>query len=59
LLEIDKIKIEREELRGWYNMRWKTQLSTDDLAHLLDEFKALEVSMVDCKEEYDVFCIHE
>jgi hypothetical protein len=33
--------------------------STDDLAHLLDEFKAVETSMVDGKEEYDVFCIHE
>lgn len=59
LLEIDKIKIEREELRKRYNIRWKTKLSTDDFANILDELESVEVSMVDGKEEYDAFLIHE
>ena len=59
LLEIDKIIIEREELRKLYNIRWKTKLSTDDFANILDELESVEVSMVDGKEEYDAFLIHE
>ena len=59
LLEIDKIKIEREVLRERYNKKWKTQLSTDDFAIILDELETVEVSMVDGKDEYDAFFIHE
>jgi hypothetical protein len=59
LQEIDKIKIEREELRERYNMRWKIQLSIDDFAIILDELKTVEVCMVDGKDEYDAFFMHE
>jgi hypothetical protein len=59
LLEIDKIRIQREELRERYNTRWKTQLSTDDFAIILDELETVDVSMVDGKDEYDAFFIHE
>ena len=59
LLDIDKIKISRDDLYSLYKKEFDISLSKDQFNSILDELKAIEVSMVDNGIETDMFIIHE
>ncbi len=59
LLDIDMIKVERDELLRRYNKKYKTSLELNMFSRILEELQEIEVPMIDDGEETDSFFIHE
>ena len=59
LLDIDKIKVPRTELRELFNAEYAIGYDQHKFDRILEELKKVIVNMVDDGEETDIFFIHE
>ena len=59
LLSIDKITVNREELKSFYNEKYETNITTNEFNQILEALELIEVPMVDEGGETDIFFIHE
>ena len=58
LLSIDKITVNREELRRQFNEYQNTDFSKSDFLNILDTLTSVQIRMVDDGEETDTYFIH-
>ena len=59
LLNIDKIKISKDNLHALYNKAFIASLTSDQFSNVLNSLKTIEVPMVDDGNETDIYFIHE
>ncbi|VVS93817.1 hypothetical protein DBB_33890 [Desulfoluna spongiiphila] len=59
LLDIDKLRISRAELRGRYNDAWNSHLIQAEFDQIVDALEQVVVRMVDDGEDSDMYFIHE
>jgi hypothetical protein len=59
LLDIDKLRVDRAELRDLFNSFYRLTLDSEQFNAVLNELESIEVPMVDEGEESDIFFIHE
>jgi rubredoxin len=59
LLDIDKLRVSRDDLRKMYNQSEPVALSPADFDKALDTLEEVRVRMVDDGEETDTYFIHE
>lgn len=59
LLDIDRLRASRDDLRKMYNQSEPVALSPTDFSKALDTLEEIRVCMVDDGEETDTYFIHE
>ena len=59
LVDIDKIKVSRKELRHLYSEKQNRAVPEHEFLDILETLKSIEVRMVDESNETDVYFIHE
>ncbi len=59
LLSIDKITVNREDLRNLYNDEFNMAMDEAEFDQILDALLEIEVNMIDDGKETDVYFIHE
>jgi hypothetical protein len=58
LLNIDKLKINEEDLRDLFNKTYHVKYSFEEFTKIFDELLDISVDMVDDGEETDTYYIH-